>query len=216
MSRPHQQQVLIDLTTSHPTATRELAALAAATGREYVDCGMTGGAAAADAGRLRSWSGARGHCRYVPADARSHASNVIRVGESGAGHAMKLIHNMICHTIFLATGEGCRLAERLGIPLETAIAVINSGNARSFVSERRFPDHVLTRSLDGRSRTANLAKDLGLAADLARQAGQPCAYSTLAADILSGLAAGPGRADFTTLPPPDELLPTNGPETPAP
>src|SRR4029453_6170129 len=42
LSRPHQQQVLIDLTTSHPAATRELAALAAATGREYVDCGMTG------------------------------------------------------------------------------------------------------------------------------------------------------------------------------
>ena len=55
---------------------------------------------------------------------------------------MKLIHNMICHTIFLATSEGCRLAERLGISLETAIAVINSGNARSFVSEQRFPDHV--------------------------------------------------------------------------
>jgi len=52
LSRPHQHQVLIDLTTSHPTATRELAALAAATGREYVDCGMTGGAKAADAGRL--------------------------------------------------------------------------------------------------------------------------------------------------------------------
>src|SRR5262245_41074391 len=32
--QPHQAQVLIDLTTSHPTATRELAARAKATGRE--------------------------------------------------------------------------------------------------------------------------------------------------------------------------------------
>ncbi len=38
------------------------------------------------------------------------------------GHAMKLIHNMICHTIFLATSEGCLLAEKVGIPLEMAVA----------------------------------------------------------------------------------------------
>ena len=101
--------------------------------------------------------------RAVPCSERI-ASNVIHVGETGAGHAMKLIHNMICHTIFLATSEGCRLAERLGIPLETAIAVINSGNARSFVSEQRFPDHIISRTFDGRSTTANLAKDLGMAA----------------------------------------------------
>jgi 3-hydroxyisobutyrate dehydrogenase len=215
LSRPHQDQVLIDLTTSHPTATRELAALAAAAGREYVDCGMTGGAKAADAGSLTLMVGGRAAivdaCRPILA---AIASNVIRVGESGAGHAMKLIHNMICHTIFLATGEGCRLAERLGIPLETAIAVINSGNARSFVSERRFPDHIMTRSFDGRSRTANLAKDLGMAADLARQAGQPCAYSTLAADILErAIQQGLGEQDFTTLYRHlDDLLSTNGPE----
>jgi hypothetical protein len=81
------------------------------------------------------------------------AGKVFHVGETGTGHAMKLIHNMICHTIFLATSEGCLLAERLGIPLETAIAVINAGNARSFVSEQRFPNHIIPRTFDGRSRT---------------------------------------------------------------
>ena len=71
LNQPHQHQVLIDLTTSHPAATRELAALAKATGREYVDCGMTGGAKAADAGTLtlmvRRRSGRR---RCVPPHAR--------------------------------------------------------------------------------------------------------------------------------------------------
>ena len=201
LDQPHQQQVLIDLTTSHPAATRELAALATATGREYVDCGMTGGATAADAGRLTLMAGGAAAvidaCRPLLG---VFASKVLHVGETGAGHAMKLIHNMICHTIFLATSEGCRLAETLGIPLETAIAVINSGNARSFVSERRFPDHVVSRTFDGRSRTANLAKDLSMAADLARQAGQPGPYSALAAEILErAMQQGLGEQDFTTL-----------------
>jgi 3-hydroxyisobutyrate dehydrogenase len=197
----NQQQILIDLTTSHPTATRELAALARATGREYIDCGMTGGAKAADAGTLTLMAG--GAAAVVDAcrpTLGTFASKVVHIGEIGTGHAMKLIHNMICHTIFLATSEGCRLAERLGISLETAIAVINSGNARSFVSERRFPDHVVSRTFDGRSRTANLAKDLGMAADLARQAGRPSPYSALAADILErAMQQGLGEQDFTTL-----------------
>ena len=201
LSQPQQQQVLIDLTTSHPAATRELAALAKATGREYVDCGMTGGAKAADAGTLTLMAG--GAAAVVDAcrpTLGAFASKVVHIGEVGTGHAMKLIHNMICHTIFLATSEGCRLAERLGISLETAIAVINAGNARSFVSERRFPDHVVSRTFDGRSRTANLAKDLGMAADLARQAGQPSPYSALAADILErAMQQGLGEQDFTTL-----------------
>jgi 3-hydroxyisobutyrate dehydrogenase len=49
---PHDEQVLIDLTTSDPAATREIAAQARETGRDYLDCGMTGGAKAADAGTI--------------------------------------------------------------------------------------------------------------------------------------------------------------------
>jgi 3-hydroxyisobutyrate dehydrogenase len=197
----HRPQVVIDLTTSHPTATRELAALTRAAGSEYVDCGMTGGAKGADAGTLTLMVGgttaAVEACRPILA---AFTGKVIHVGDTGAGHAMKLIHNMICHTIFLATSEGCRLAERLGIPLEMAVAVINSGNARSFVSERRFPDHVISRTFDGRSRTANLAKDLSMAANLAREAGEPSPYSALAADILErAMQQGLGEQDFTTL-----------------
>ena len=105
---------------------------------------MTGGAKAADAGTLTLMVGGSPAvveaCRPLLGPI---AGKVFHVGETGTGHAMKLIHNMICHTIFLATSEGCLLAERLGIPLETAIAVINAGNARSFVSEQRFPNHML-------------------------------------------------------------------------
>jgi 3-hydroxyisobutyrate dehydrogenase len=201
LSQPHQKQVLIDLTTSHPTATREIAAQAKATGREYVDGGMTGGAKAADAGTITLMVG--GDAAVVEACRPLLgliAGKVFHVGETGTGHAMKLIHNMICHTIFLATSEGCRLAESLGIPLETAIAVINAGNARSFVSEQRFPNHIVSGTFDGRSRTANLAKDLAMAADFAREAGQPGRYAELTAGLLErAMQQGLGEQDFTTL-----------------
>jgi 3-hydroxyisobutyrate dehydrogenase len=198
---PHQGQVLIDLTTSDPATTRAIAAEARATGRAYVDCGMTGGARAADAGTIALMVGGDAAVLDACRPLLEHiAGKIFHVGDTGAGHAMKLIHNMICHTIFLATSEGCRLAEQLGIPLETAIAVINAGNARSFVSEQRFPNHVIPRTFDGRSHTANLAKDLAMAAALARQAGQPGPYSARAARLLGrAMEQGLGGVDFTRL-----------------
>ena len=201
LERPHGGQVLIDLTTSHPAATRALAALARASGRQYVDCGMTGGAKGADAGTLTLMAGGAAEaveaCRPLLA---SIASKVIYIGGAGTGHAMKLIHNMICHTIFLATSEGCLLAERLGIPLETAVAVLNAGNARSFISEQRFPNHIVSGTFDGRSTVSNLAKDLKMAAEFAEDAGLPGPYGALAAEMLGhAMEKGFGADDFTTL-----------------
>jgi len=194
-------QVIADLTTSQPDATRRLAALAASSGRGYLDAGMTGGAAGADAGRLSLMVGAEPavleRCRPV---LEAFTARVLHVGGPASGHTMKLIHNMVLHTTFLATSEGCRLAEQAGIQLETAIAVMNAGNARSFITEQRFPNHILSGRFDGRSTVSNLAKDLAMAARYARDRGTPGVYGPLTASLLAqAMADGLGDRDFTTL-----------------
>ena len=198
---PADRRIIIDLTTSAPAATTALARRAAAVGCAYVDCGMSGGAMAADAGKVTLMIGGTEEavCACEPvfalfAGARTH------VGPSGAGHTIKLIHNMICHSIFLLTTEGCRTAQRAGIDLDKAVAVLNSGNARSFISEVRFPKHILTGTFDGRSRMSNLKKDLDMAATLAGELGQPAVYAPLAAQVLGEAMTGdaPDR-DFTRL-----------------
>jgi hypothetical protein len=70
------------------------------------------------------------------------------LGKSGAGHTLKLIHNMVCHTIFLTTCEGGRMAQRAGIKLEDMIEVFNVSNARSYISQFRFPRHILSKKWD--------------------------------------------------------------------
>jgi 3-hydroxyisobutyrate dehydrogenase len=194
-------QILIDLTTSFPSDTMALSALAGARGRAYADAGMSGGAQGADTGRLTLMLGADdevlARCRPL---LEAIAARILHVGPVGAGHAMKLVHNMVCHTIFLATAEGCRLAERAGLDLATAVEALNAGNARSFISESRFPRHILSGTWDGRSTVANLEKDLRMAADFARQCGAPGAYGPLTARILAeAVAAGLAERDFTTL-----------------
>ncbi|MDZ5696630.1 NAD(P)-dependent oxidoreductase [Chelativorans sp. M5D2P16] len=194
-------RVFIDLTTSDPEATRALAARAEAAGAAYLDAGMTGGAAGAASGKLTLMLGgeeaALSRARPV---LEQIAARLFHLGPCGAGHAMKLAHNMICHTIFLATAEGCRAAEKAGVPLERAVEVLNAGNARSFVSERRFPDHIVSGTFDGRSQVANLAKDLAMAAEVFDRLGQPAAYAGLSAELLdTARRLGMAEEDFTRL-----------------
>jgi 3-hydroxyisobutyrate dehydrogenase len=201
LSRPHAGQILVDLTTSNPAETRELGQAAEAAGRAYVDCGMSGGAIGADAGKLTLMVGgipdAVARCRPV---FDRIAAQVFHVGAPGAGHTMKLVHNLVCHAIFFATVEGCRLGERAGLDLAKVIRVFNAGNARSFISEVRFPKHILSGTFDGRSRVSNLAKDLHMAEDFAAQLGQPSPYGSLTAALLQqALDEGLADRDFTTL-----------------
>jgi 3-hydroxyisobutyrate dehydrogenase len=194
-------QILIDLTTSYPSDTLRLSRMAGEAGRAYLDAGMTGGAAGADAGTLTLMVGGEAAAveRAQPA-LEAIAAKIFHVGPSGAGHALKLVHNMVLHTTFLAACEGCRLAERAGIDLAKAIDVFNAGNARSFVTEVRFPKHILSGKFDGRSTVFNLAKDLGMAARFARELDAPARYGPLTSALLDrAVADGMGGEDFTRL-----------------
>jgi len=201
LARPHDGETLIDLTTSAPANTKANAAKVRASGREYVDCGMSGGALGADSGKMALMVGgatdAVASCKPV---FDVIAGAVTHVGPSGAGHTIKLLHNMVCHTNFLVVTEAGRLAERAGIPLETAIKVFNAGNARSYISEQRFPNHILSGKFDGRSTVSNLAKDLAMGNAFANQIGEANAYTALTAEILAkAIEKGMAGEDFTRL-----------------
>src|SRR4051812_25017907 len=201
LARPHDGETLIDLTTSHPAKTKALAEKARAAGRAYVDCGMSGGAMGADSGKMALMVGGSNEavaaCKPI---FDAIAGTVTHVGGSSTGHAIKLLHNMVCHTNFMVVAEAGRLAERAGIPLETAIRVFNAGNARSYISEQRFPNHILSGKFDGRSTVSNLAKDLAMADAFANKFGEANAYTALTAEILEkAIARGMGTQDFTRL-----------------
>ena len=172
LQQAKQGLVICDLTTSDPTQTRKLARLAARRGIHYLDAGMSGGPAGVVAGSLALMVGGDAKVlsrirRYLDAFAR----NIFHLGPLGSGHAMKLIHNMVLHTIFLATCEGARLAERMGIKVADMIDVFNVSTAYSYASRHRFPNNILNGSWNAQARIYNPWKDVGLAVRLARKRG---------------------------------------------
>ncbi len=194
--------ILWDFTTSDPVYTKRLAIRAGEAGVPYMDAGMTGGGAkGADEGTMTLMIG--GDLAVLEQSRpvlEACAGELIHLGPSGAGHTMKVVHNLITHTNFLACSEAGRLAEAAGIDLADMIKVFNAGNARSFISERRFPDHILSKTWDGRSRNFNLRKDVGMAVALSEELGSPMriGHQTLAW-IQAAIDAGMEDDDFTRL-----------------
>lgn len=193
--------VLYDLTTSDPVYTKRLARRCKNRQVAYLDAGMSGGGAGADAGTLTLMVG--GDAAAFKRTRRfltPFTENVFYVGASGAGHTLKLIHNMVCHTNFLAVCEAGQMAEKAGIALADMIAVFNVSNARSYISQVRFPKHILSKKWDGRSRVYNLHKDLGMAVELGQKLKTEISLGedTLAF-LKKGIALGMQEADFTLL-----------------
>ena len=169
LSNPKKGLIIYDLTSSDPKESSKLAKKAKRKGVDYLDAGMSGGATGAKAGTLTLMIGGDKKAFNKSKKILSFfVRNPFYLGKSGSGHTLKLIHNMVCHSIFLSTCEGGKMAERAGIKLKDMIDVFNVANARSYASQFRFPLHILSEKWDAKSRIYNLHKDVGMAVALGK------------------------------------------------
>ena len=193
--------VIYDFTSSDPAVTRQIARRAKAKGVAYLDAGMSGGATGAAAGTLTLMIGGDEKAfRRTKRFLKPIADDLFHLGESGAGHAMKLIHNMVCHSIFMATCEGGKLAEKVGLKLEDMIDVFNVSNARSYASQFRFPNHILSGKWDGKSRVYNMIKDVGMAVKMGKKHRAQTVHGEATLEFLEkAVKRGMIEKDFTLL-----------------
>src|SRR5690606_3165625 len=81
LARARDAATIVDLSTSSPASTRRLHELATARGLAYLDAGISGGAAAAEAGTLTLMVGGESEAlERVRATLASFAANVFHVG----------------------------------------------------------------------------------------------------------------------------------------
>ena len=191
--------ILCDLTTSDPLATRALAAELGTRGIHYIDAGTSGGPTRADSGELTLMVGGdAGAFERVKPFLNDIAKTIYYLGGSGAGHTMKLLHNIVCHATFFATTEAFRLGERAGLKLADMVEVLNNSNARSYVTESRYPKHILSKKWDGRSRIFNMHKDIAMGVELGRRMGGGTEFSEATLRYLDkAVRRGMAEDDYT-------------------
>lgn len=142
----------IDLSTSDPALTRELAARARAAGAAVLDAPMGGDPAAAARGELELFVGgpAEELARRAPLLAVLAAPERIHhVGPAGAGHTAKLLANFVWFAQALATTEALALGARSGLEPETLRRALAASSAGG-----RFLDHDAPALLRGDLRPA--------------------------------------------------------------
>jgi 3-hydroxyisobutyrate dehydrogenase-like beta-hydroxyacid dehydrogenase len=188
-------QVVVDLSTADPGSTRVLHTALAERGVEYLDAGISGGAAAADKGQLTLMvGGSEAALAEVRPTLDAFAAKIFHVGESGAGHATKLLNNFLNAVSLASTAEVMVAAKKAGLDLHTVLDVFNASSGINFATVNRFPHIIEGDYLEGGLTNTLMMKDVTLYADYVSQLG---VASLNAAGPLAafGLARALGYAD---------------------
>ena len=172
LGRMRRGSVIIDMSSSVPPQTRELAGTAADLGLSYVDAPVSGGVSGARQGTLTIMVG--GEAAAVsrvrgPLDVLG--ARVLHVGASGAGHAIKALNNLLSATHLLITSEAMAAAARFGLDVPTALEAINSSSGRSGSTENKWPNFILTGSFDSGFALSLMIKDMRIALQLIESTG---------------------------------------------
>ena len=161
---------------------------------------MSGGASGATNGTLTLMLGGdKTICKKIDFILKTFAKNIFYLGKSGNGHLMKLLHNSVCHSIFLINCEILNVAKSYGITDTDVIDVFNKSNARSYISESRFPNNILNGKFNGKSSIKNLKKDLKMINLILKNSKSKKRYTELSNEILSKIDDKLNMEDFTNI-----------------
>ena len=203
--RAQPSAILIDCSTIDVATARRVADIAATRGLAAVDAPVSGGIGAANAGTLTFMVGGAedAFARAQPFLA-DMGKAVIHAGASGAGQAAKMANNMLLGATMVATCEAFRLAERLGLDLQTFydISSVSSGQSWSMTTYCPVPgvgpDTPADHDYQGGFAAALMLKDLRLAMQAAEQAGAATPLGRHATDLYEAFVAdGQGGTDFS-------------------
>ncbi len=203
--RAQPSAILIDCSTIDVATARRVAETAATKGLTAVDAPVSGGIGAANAGTLTFMVGgaedAFGRAQPFLADM---GKAVIHAGASGAGQAAKMANNMLLGATMIATCEAFKLAERLGLDLQTFydISSVSSGQSWSMTTycpmPRVGPDTPADHDYQGGFAAALMLKDLRLAMQAAEEAGATTPLGRHATELYEAFVAdGQGGTDFS-------------------
>ena len=201
LERRDRRVMLVDTSTADPGTSRRLAALLEEAGHGHLDAPVSGGPAGAATGQLTMMiGGAEADFAAAQPVLAALSAKAVHVGPSGAGNVAKLINNMLVAAHLITNGEAFRLAEAAGVKAEAVLQVVNAATGRSAVSEVFFPKWILPAGFDSGFSAGLMRKDVGLAAELAREIGIDLPLSATVAALWAGSReAVPDAADFTRI-----------------
>ena len=193
--------IVVDMSSSAPVGTRDLAAELRPTGITLIDAPVSGGVRRAIDGSLAIMAGgdAAAIATVTPLLERMGTS-IFSTGPIGSGHAMKALNNYVSAAGLTAACEALQVGTSFGLDPVMMTDILNASTGRNNSTEVKLKPFVIPKSYTSGFSMALMAKDLLTADDLARHqdvaAPLSRAVSALWRDALADL--GP-TADHTAI-----------------
>ena len=191
-------KIFIDMSTIDPQVSRDLAEKIKEKGAEMIDAPVVKSVPAAETGTLGIYvGGAEETYKKVENILKCMGSNIIYLGENGAGLVMKLCHNTLVSEIQNGVNEMITLAQKNGISVEEFMTAVSYGGAQNFYLDTK--GKVIA---EGNFKTAfsveNMNKDVNLTAGLVKQLGLNLPGVEVARNVYSqAMESGYGKEDFS-------------------
>jgi 3-hydroxyisobutyrate dehydrogenase-like beta-hydroxyacid dehydrogenase len=187
--------IIVDLSTSEVSLTRELASEAAGHNLQYADAPVARTRQAAKAGTLAIMVGAsKSVYESIKPCLDSMASDVLHCGDIGAGQMVKILNNMVLFQTVVGLAEALTMARRAGLDGEVLFDALTQGSANSFALQNHGRKALLTGEFPEQAFSTSYArKDLLYALQLAEDTGTETPAATTVLDIFDRtIAAGKG------------------------
>ncbi len=195
-------KTVLDLSTTGPSVTTEVAQLLAEQGIAMIGAPVSGGTVAAEKGTLAVMSaGPREAFEQVEPILKVIGKNIFYLGEDPSlGQTMKIINNTLYATSLIASSEALIYGVKAGLDAETMLSALNVSSGRSFATLERIPQCVLNRSFPVRFTTLLLHKDVKMCIEEAEKLGITMMVPGLVRQLLAfAIAQGDGAKDNASI-----------------
>ena len=192
--------VFVDHTTVSAAVTRELFAVAAASGIAFVDAPVSGGQAGAENGALSVMCGGE-PAAFERAETiiAAYARICKRIGDSGAGQLTKMCNQIAIAGLVQGLAESLAFAEKAGLDGHAVVEVISQGAAGSWQMSNRF-ETMLADNFDHGFAVDLMRKDLGICLSAANENGASLPVTSLVDQFYKDVQnMGGGRWDTSSL-----------------
>jgi 3-hydroxyisobutyrate dehydrogenase len=199
-SKMKQGGIILDMSSSEPTGTVELAKELEARGLHLVDAPVSGGVPGAINATLALMTGGEDDVVARVEKTLDAMGNVFRTGPVGSGHAAKALNNFLSAASLTASCEALLVAQKFGLDGAKMTDIWNASTGRSNATQNKLHQHILNRKFAAGFTLKLLHKDVGIAKSLAESLDVRADYldrvSGLLGDALEELG---DEADHTAL-----------------
>jgi 3-hydroxyisobutyrate dehydrogenase len=194
-------ELVIEMTSGEPNATRAVADELNKAGIHVVDAPVSGGVTRAKSADLAIMIGGdKSHVAQVEPILNMMGKTLTHVGPTGAGQALKALNNLVSAAGLLVASEAVAVAKRFGLDPELVVDVLNNSSGMNNSTKTKFKPFILSGSYGSGFGLDLMVKDIGIAIEMAKSFSSEIPFSQACFDEwkLAQHELGPGK-DHTAI-----------------